>query len=49
MAFLNGQRMPTVESAESSFTTLGMQWRAYHDFGVGMEDYVAALFSTGGA
>lgn len=47
VATLNGQRLPTIESDESDFTTLGMQWRGYHDFGVGMEDPVAAVKSNG--
>ncbi|MBR9800267.1 hypothetical protein GYB59_00575 [bacterium] len=49
VGFLNGQRRPTIESGETSFDTLGMQWRGYHDFGVGMEDPVAAVKSKGAA
>lgn len=49
VAFLNGQRTPTIESGETDFKTLGMQWRAYHDFGVGTEDPVAAVKSKGAA
>lgn len=44
---LNGNRTPVLESAETDFATLGMQWRSYHDFGVGMEDSVAAVQSNG--
>lgn len=47
VAFLNGQQSPTIESAQADFATLGMQWRAFHDFGVGMEDPVAAVKSAG--
>lgn len=47
VAFLNGQQTPTIESSQTEFTTLGMQWRAYQDFGVGMEDPRAALQSNG--
>lgn len=47
VAFLNGQRTPTIESAETEFSTLGMQWRAFHDFGVGMEETSAAAQSDG--
>ena len=47
VAFLNGQQTPTIESAETSHETLGEQWRAYHDFGVGMEDPVAAQRNVG--
>ncbi len=32
-SFLNGQRSPTVESADADFNTLGIQFRGYHDFG----------------
>ncbi len=47
VAFLNGQSMPTIENAETDFNTLGMQWRGYHDFGVGYEDSVASVMSAG--
>lgn len=47
VAFLNGQQTPTIESAETDFATLGMQWRGYEDFGVGMEDPKAAVMVTG--
>lgn len=47
VAFLNGQQTPTIESAETNFQTLGMQWRAYHDFGVGLEDPKAIQKSAG--
>lgn len=49
VAFLNGKRTPTIQSGETSFDTLGMQWRGYHDFGVAMEDTVAAVKSKGAA
>jgi hypothetical protein len=47
VSLLNGNRTPVLESAETDFATLGMQWRSYHDFGVGMEDAVAAVQSNG--
>jgi hypothetical protein len=47
VAFLNGQETPTIEDAETDFATLGRQWRAFHDFGVGMEDPTAANKNTG--
>lgn len=47
VAFLNGAQQPTIEMDDMPFTTLGYQWRAYHDFGVGMEDPKAALKSAG--
>lgn len=47
VGFVNGNRTPTIEAQESDFSTLGMQWRSYHDFGVGMHEHEAALFSDG--
>ena len=47
MAFLNGNRIPIIESDETEFTTLGMQWRSYHDFGVGQEDPAGSVQSNG--
>jgi hypothetical protein len=37
--FLGGKEMPTVESADTEFSTLGVQFRAYHDFGVTKQEY----------
>ena len=39
VAFLNGQEAPTIESAEADFSTLGVQMRGYHDFGVALQDH----------
>lgn len=47
IAFLNGQQNPTIESAETNFNTLGIQTRAYHDFGVAMEETQVGLKSNG--
>ncbi len=47
MAFLNGREQPTVESSNADFNTLGIQLRAYHDFGVAMSEYRASVLSTG--
>jgi hypothetical protein len=47
IAFLNGKQTPTIESSDAEFQTLGMQWRAYDDFGVGMEEPVAAQQNNG--
>ncbi len=47
IAFLNGTQTPTIESADTEFDTLGMQWRAFHDFGVGMEDPNGAVQIAG--
>jgi phage major head subunit gpT-like protein len=42
VAFLNGQRQPTVEQAEADFSTLGIQMRGYFDFGVAKAEKNAA-------
>jgi hypothetical protein len=47
IGFLNGQQVPTIESADTDFSSLGMQWRGYHDFGVAMEETVGAVKSDG--
>jgi hypothetical protein len=47
VAFLGGQQNPTIESGDTSFNTLGIQWRAYHDFGVAMQDWRAGVFYDG--
>lgn len=45
--FLNGRDMPVVETAEAEFDTLGVQTRAYHDFGVNLQEYRGGVRSTG--
>jgi hypothetical protein len=47
VAFLNGAQSPTIQSGETDFAQLGMQFRGYIDFGVGLEDPTAAAWSTG--
>lgn len=49
IAYLRGRRTPTIESGETSFNTLGMQWRGYFDFGVAMQDHRAAVKVKGAA
>ncbi|MBU0639321.1 MAG: Mu-like prophage major head subunit gpT family protein [Planctomycetes bacterium] len=49
VAYLRGRRTPTIESGETSFNTLGMQWRGYFDFGVALQDFRAAVKSKGEA
>lgn len=49
VAFLNGQRTPTIETAEADFDTLGIQTRAYFDFGVALQEYRAGVKSKGAA
>ena len=46
IAYLNGQRTPTIEQGEADFDTLGMGWRAYFDFGVAYQDWRAASKQT---
>jgi hypothetical protein len=47
VAFLNGAQSPTIQSGETDFAQLGMQFRGFIDFGVGLEDPTAAAWSTG--
>jgi phage major head subunit gpT-like protein len=43
MCFLNGQESPTIESADADFSTLGVEFRGYHDFGASMSEYRASV------
>jgi hypothetical protein len=47
IAYLRGKRTPTIESGDTDFNQLGMQWRGYFDFGVAMQDSRAAVKSKG--
>jgi hypothetical protein len=38
VCFLNGNQAPTIQSSETEFSTLGMQWRAFQDVGFSWED-----------
>lgn len=49
VSFLNGVEVPTVESAEADFNTLGIQFRGYHDFGVNEAEYLCGIKSKGAA
>jgi len=46
MSFLNGQEAPTIESTDADFSTLGIQFRAYHDFGADMSEYRSSVKAT---
>lgn len=46
-AFLNGRQNPVVETADAMFNTLGVQMRAYHDFGVNKMEYRAVVQGSG--
>jgi hypothetical protein len=49
IAYLRGKRVPTIESGETDFNTLGMQWRGFFDFGCATQDTRAAVKSKGAA
>ncbi|MCC7409949.1 MAG: hypothetical protein IT442_17920, partial [Phycisphaeraceae bacterium] len=46
VAFLQGRRQPTIETADAVFNTLGIQMRCYFDFGVAQLDYRGAVKSS---
>lgn len=47
VVFLNGVQLPTIESAETDFDTLGIQVRGYHDFGVALQEPRAGVRAAG--
>jgi hypothetical protein len=47
VAYLRGRRIPIIETSETDFDTLGMRWRGFFDFGVGVMDYRAGVKSEG--
>jgi phage major head subunit gpT-like protein/phage head maturation protease len=47
MAFLDNQESPTIESADSDFSKLGIQFRGYHDFGCVLIDPKGGVKSDG--
>lgn len=47
VVFLNGQEAPVIETADADFSTLGIQLRGYHDFGVAKQDPRAAVKARG--
>jgi len=49
LVYLRGARTPVVESSQLDFNQLGMQWRAYHDFGIAFQDPKKAVFMLGEA
>jgi phage head maturation protease len=49
VAYLRGRKVPTIESADTDFKTLGTQFRGYFDFGVAMHEKRAGVKSKGEA
>lgn len=47
IAYLNGKDKPMIDSAETSFNTLGVQMRCVFDYGVAMQDHRGAVKSKG--
>jgi len=47
LAYLRGRNTPMLDSAETDFNTLGMQWRVVYDFGVAMQDHRGSAKSAG--
>lgn len=47
VAYLRGRRAPVIESSETAFNTLGMQWRSYFDFGVNLFEPRAGVKNAG--
>lgn len=47
VALLSGSAAPTIQSSDTSFDTLGMQWRGFHDFGVALADEEYGVMSSG--
>jgi hypothetical protein len=47
VGLLNGKAVPTIESSQTDFNTLGMQWRGFHDFGVAQGDEQFGVMSSG--
>lgn len=47
VAYLNNVEAPTIETAEADFSTLGMQFRGYLDFGVCQIDSKGGVMSAG--
>lgn len=46
-SFLNGRESPVVETADAPFNVLGMQMRAYHDFGADLHEFRGGVRSAG--
>jgi hypothetical protein len=49
IAALNGNVMPTVETADAEFNVLGVQMRGYSDVGVNFQEYRGGVHADGGS
>jgi lambda family phage portal protein len=49
IAYLNGQRTPTISEPRPAVNTLGLQWDVYFDFGVALGETIAGVMSKGAA
>lgn len=49
LLFLNGQQMPTIETSEADFKTLGLDMRGFHDFGANLQEYRLGVAMKGEA
>jgi phage head maturation protease len=47
VCYLNGVEVPTIETADADFNTLGVQMRGYFDFGVALQDPKGGVKSVG--
>lgn len=47
VVFLNGRQTPVIETSDVEFSTLGIQMRGYHDFGVEMQEPRGGVQSSG--
>ena len=47
VAFLGGNEAPTIEHADADFSTLGIQMRGFHDFGISKQDHRAGVKMMG--
>jgi phage major head subunit gpT-like protein len=47
LAYLKGQRTPIIETAQADFSTLGVKYRGYWDFGVALQDKRGGVLSAG--
>ncbi|AMV18254.1 hypothetical protein [Planctomyces sp. SH-PL14] len=49
VGFYRGNQVPIIETADTVFSTLGMEMRGYHDFGFGLGETTGGVWSKGAA